>query len=49
MPCGIRDRGVTSLSRLLGRTVAPDEVMDRLARHFDAVFAAPAVAAAAAS
>ena len=49
MPCGIRDGGVTSLTRLLGRTVAPDEVMDRLAHHFEAVFAAPAVAAAAAS
>ena len=46
VPCGIRDAGVTSLTRLLGRTVTPDEVMDRLTHHFGAVFAAPAVAAA---
>jgi lipoyl(octanoyl) transferase len=38
VPCGIRDRGVTSLERLLGRPVALAEVMDRLARHFAAVF-----------
>ena len=46
VPCGIRDASVTSLQRLLGRTVATDEVMERLARHFEAVFEAPAVAAA---
>jgi lipoyl(octanoyl) transferase len=46
VPCGIRDASVTSLTRLLGRPVTPDEVMDRLQRHFEAVFAAPAVAAA---
>jgi lipoyl(octanoyl) transferase len=33
VPCGIRDHGVTSLARLLGRDVAMDEVEDRLARH----------------
>jgi lipoyl(octanoyl) transferase len=49
VPCGIRDASVTSLERLLGRTVATDEVMDRLASHFESVFAAPRVAAAAAS
>jgi lipoyl(octanoyl) transferase len=38
VPCGIRDRGVTSLERLLGRPVPLDEVMDRLVRHFAAVF-----------
>jgi lipoyl(octanoyl) transferase len=38
VPCGIRDRGVTSLERLLGRAVPMDEVMDRLAAHFAAVF-----------
>jgi lipoyl(octanoyl) transferase len=38
VPCGIRGRGVTSLERLLGRPVPIDEVMDRLARHFGAVF-----------
>lgn len=31
VPCGIRDRGVTSLSRLLGRPVTLVEVQDRLA------------------
>jgi lipoyl(octanoyl) transferase len=38
VPCGIRERGVTSLERRLGRTVRLDEVMDRLAVHFAAVF-----------
>ncbi len=38
VPCGIRERGVTSLARLLGRPVAVDETMDRLADHFAAVF-----------
>jgi lipoyl(octanoyl) transferase len=46
VPCGIRDASVTSLQRLLGRTVGTEEVMDRLQQHFEAVFAAPAVAAA---
>ncbi len=46
VPCGIRDASVTSLARLLGRPVGTDEVMDRLQRHFEAVFAGPAVAAA---
>jgi len=39
VPCGIRGRGVTSLERLLGRAVALDEVMDRLAARFGEVFA----------
>ena len=38
VPCGIRGRGVTSLERLLGRTAPLDEVMDRLATHFAAVY-----------
>ncbi len=38
VPCGIRDRGVTSLERLLGRAVPLDAVMDRLAAHTAAVF-----------
>ena len=38
VPCGIRGRGVTSLERLLGRAVALDEVMDRLASQFASVF-----------
>jgi lipoate-protein ligase B len=39
VPCGIKDRGVTSLERLLGRAVPLPEVMDRLEAHFAAVFA----------
>ena len=38
VPCGIRNRGVTSLERALGRTLSLDDVMDRLAAHFAAVF-----------
>ena len=33
VPCGIRGHGVTSLSRLVGRDVAPEEVAVRLAGH----------------
>ena len=39
VPCGIRERGVTSLERRLGHPVPLDEVMDRLAANFAAVFA----------
>jgi lipoyl(octanoyl) transferase len=38
VPCGIRGRGVTSLQRQLGRTVATADVAPRLARHLAAVF-----------
>jgi lipoyl(octanoyl) transferase len=38
VPCGLRGRSVTSLERLLGRPVALDEVMDRLAAHLASVF-----------
>ncbi len=41
VPCGIRDRGVTSLSRLLGRTVPVSEVKPRLVRAFSEVFDMP--------
>ena len=37
VPCGIADRGVTSLARLLGRDVDRREVEDRLVRHFGLV------------
>jgi lipoyl(octanoyl) transferase len=37
VPCGIRGRGVTSLSRELGRDVAMAEVETRAARHFAAL------------
>jgi lipoyl(octanoyl) transferase len=38
VPCGIRDRGVTSLQRLLGRPVELALVEDRLIAAFGAVF-----------
>jgi lipoyl(octanoyl) transferase len=38
VPCGIPDRGVTSLSRLLGRPVDLREAEERVAAHFCAVF-----------
>jgi lipoyl(octanoyl) transferase len=38
VPCGIRDRGVTSLARLLGRPLSIEEVHDRIVRHFADVF-----------
>jgi lipoyl(octanoyl) transferase len=38
VPCGIADRGVTSLSRLLGRSVSSSEVEDRIAERFSEVF-----------
>jgi lipoyl(octanoyl) transferase len=37
VPCGLRGRGVTSLERLLDRTVSVDGVMDRLALHLASV------------
>jgi lipoyl(octanoyl) transferase len=40
VPCGIRGRGVTSLERRLGRPLPLDEVMDRIAANFAAVFSA---------
>jgi lipoyl(octanoyl) transferase len=39
VPCGIADRGVTSLAHLLGRGVDRAEVEDRIASHFQEVFA----------
>jgi lipoyl(octanoyl) transferase len=38
VPCGIPDRGVTSLARLLGHEASLDEVMTCLARHMAQVF-----------
>jgi lipoyl(octanoyl) transferase len=50
VPCGIADRGVTSLERLLGRRVDRAEVEDRLAARFCEVFERePAYAAVAAA
>ena len=45
IPCGIFEKGVTSLSVLLGRTVALEEVAGPLAEEFGAVFGAAMVAA----
>lgn len=38
LPCGIRDRGVTSLARELGRPIAVNEVIAPLLRHFARIF-----------
>ena len=38
VPCGIADRGVTSLAQVLGREVAIDDVAEALGGHFGAVF-----------
>lgn len=38
VPCGISDRGVTSLARLLGQKVLHEDVEDRFVRHFCSVF-----------
>jgi len=38
VPCGISDRGVTSLERATGRSIGVEEVEDRITRHFGEVF-----------
>lgn len=38
VPCGIRDRGVTSIARLLGRDVAMTDVEDAVVRGMTTVF-----------
>ena len=38
VPCGLADRGVTSLSRLLSRSIDPPDVQNRIASHFEDVF-----------
>jgi lipoyl(octanoyl) transferase len=38
VPCGLRDKGVTSLEKLLGRRVEMGEVIERLVCHFGRVF-----------
>ena len=38
VPCGIADRGVTSLSRLLGRQIDTAEAAGRVAAHFANIF-----------
>jgi lipoyl(octanoyl) transferase len=39
VPCGIGDRGVTSLQRLTGRAVPIPEAEDRIVSHFRDIFA----------
>ncbi len=38
VPCGIREAGVTSMQRELGRSISVPEVEEALARHFSDVF-----------
>jgi lipoyl(octanoyl) transferase len=38
VPCGIRDRGVTSLAKQLGRVVSREDVEDRIVTNFCHVF-----------
>jgi lipoyl(octanoyl) transferase len=38
VPCGIADRGVTSMARLLGRSVETADVENRIIEHFGNVF-----------
>jgi len=38
VPCGIADRGVTSLVKLLGKPVSRQEVQNKLIRSFEEVF-----------
>jgi lipoyl(octanoyl) transferase len=40
VPCGLADRGVTSLQRLLGRTVELADVEARIVNHFRNIFSA---------
>jgi len=43
VPCGIPDAGVTTLTRELGRDVAPEDVMDRVATAVCTALSAPAL------
>lgn len=38
VPCGITDKKVTSLERLLGRRMDPEEVKERIIHHFEKIF-----------
>ncbi len=38
VPCGLRDKGVTSLAKLLGHPVKMEDVVERVMEHFGAVF-----------
>lgn len=41
VPCGIRDKDVTSMERMLGHSIEMDEVCDAVARAFQHVFLRP--------
>jgi len=43
VPCGIRDKGVTSLRQQLGSAPAMRDVVDRVTQHFSAEFDYPSV------
>jgi len=47
VPCGIRDRGVTSIERLLGRPVPLEQVVRLLVPEFGAVFGREMIVSAA--
>jgi lipoyl(octanoyl) transferase len=38
IPCGITDKGVTSLSKLLGTSVSHKDVRQKLIQHYEEVF-----------
>jgi lipoyl(octanoyl) transferase len=38
VPCGLAGKGVTSLAKLLGHPVEMDDVVERVVKHFGAVF-----------
>ena len=38
VPCGLRDRGVTSLAKLIGRPIEIEDVAERVVEHFGVVF-----------
>lgn len=41
VPCGIPDKGVTSLARVLGRPITVEEVVPLVVKHFASVFDVP--------
>jgi lipoyl(octanoyl) transferase len=45
IPCGIQDKGVTSMARELGRTLSEQEVKRKLEAHFESLFEAELVRA----
>lgn len=45
VPCGLEDRGVTSLTGLAGRTIRVEEALPAVARRFEEVFEADLITA----